>query len=322
MRIIQRKHRQSLRRRVANGEVDLEALGIKRLNVPQEVLDKMPLHTYTTDDPSLNHQQTGPFSATVSSGPPSPNQTAANDHNTISGVMFGTNSGHSPAGQNQQGYTVPSPQSITSSSTASCPRHVQFAQHTCPICLDDFESNVTSVRELPCGHIFHPECVDMFLKESSSLCPMCKKSVLPLGFCPDKVTNAMVRRERLVRRMRERVTLEVVEEPEVQRWLTQGRSLSVAAGARMASFHRQFGSASQRRISSAPTPGSVEMVSNPQALSADPQTPSRADTTLRREWGRNRLVQSLDNRRTVEDEDNAREAALPKCEHVLVKGTG
>jgi hypothetical protein len=61
------------------------------------------------------------------------------------------------------------------------------------------------VRELPCQHIFHPECVDAFLSTSSSLCPMCKKSALPRGYCPAIITNAMVRRERVVRRIRERV---------------------------------------------------------------------------------------------------------------------
>ena len=79
-----------------------------------------------------------------------------------------------------------------------------FSQPTCAICLDDFVPGGTTVRELPCKHIFHPECIDSFLRENSSLCPMCKKTVLPKGYCPAMVTNAMVRRERLVRRMRDR----------------------------------------------------------------------------------------------------------------------
>lgn len=79
-----------------------------------------------------------------------------------------------------------------------------FSQTTCPICLDDFAANESEVRELPCRHIFHPECIDLFLRDNSSLCPMCKKSALPPGYCPVKVTNLMVRRERLVRRMRDR----------------------------------------------------------------------------------------------------------------------
>src|SRR6266498_200827 len=200
MRIIQRKHRQNLRRRIADGEVDLEALGIKRLNVPQDLLDKMPLHTYIADEPSLGPLPLQPPGAPGSPTTNSANATAPNAPRTSDGVA-------------QREHREDGSKSMASISIGSNVPHGRFAQHTCPICLDDFESNVTQVRELPCGHIFHPECVDVFLRDSSSLCPMCKKSVLPLGYCPDKVTNAMVRRERLVRRMRERVTLEVVQVP-------------------------------------------------------------------------------------------------------------
>jgi hypothetical protein len=145
MHMIQRRQRTLLARRVARGEVDLEALGIKRLNVPQEVLDKMPQYTYTSKTEAL-------------------------------------------------------PPTMTKVGT----REVPFSQPTCPICLDDFVHGETTIRELPCNHIFHPECIDPFLKDNSSLCPMCKTSALPAGFCPVNVTNLMVRRERLVRRMRER----------------------------------------------------------------------------------------------------------------------
>lgn len=145
MNLLQRRQRIVLQRRVAAGEIDLEALGIKRLNVPQDVLDKMPIYVYTSKD--------GPVSTTETSG--------------------------------------------------TAPREVPFSQTTCPICLDDFVHGETHVRELPCNHIFHPECIDGFLRENSSLCPMCKKSALPHGYCPVRVTNLMVRRERILRRIRE-----------------------------------------------------------------------------------------------------------------------
>ena len=78
-----------------------------------------------------------------------------------------------------------------------------FLQPTCAICLDDFCAEESVVRELPCRHIFHAACVDAFLRENSSLCPLCKTSVLPKGYCPPVITNAMVRRERMLRRMRD-----------------------------------------------------------------------------------------------------------------------
>lgn len=164
MHCVQRKRREWLRRRVANGEVDLEALGIKRLTVPQDILDKMPLYVYVSDTPSTDVNGT----ETVSTQRDAEDTDGAVKEMTVSTEARG------------------------------------FSQPTCAICLDDFVSNETVVRELPCGHIFHPECIDSFLRENSSLCPMCKKSVLPRGFCPAVVTNAMVRRERMLRRMRTR----------------------------------------------------------------------------------------------------------------------
>lgn len=166
MHMVQRRQRRALQRRVANGEVDLEALGIKRLNVPQDILDKMPLYTYTSKsgEPLTN--------VTTTDQPP---KTEAN--------------------------TTEVPPTTPNGSVT---REVAFSQPTCPICLDDFVHNESTVRELPCNHIFHPECIDSFLRENSSLCPMCKKSSLPAGYCPVVVTNLMVRRERLVRRMRQR----------------------------------------------------------------------------------------------------------------------
>lgn len=151
MHIVQRHQRRNLQRRLERGEVDLESLGIKKMNVPQLMIDKMPKYVYTD-----------------SAAPAAPATTTTQSGNAIH------------------------------------PHPTSFSQTTCPICLDDFCSNETEVRELPCKHIFHPECIDIFLRDNSSLCPMCKKSALPPGYCPVKVTNLMVRRERLVRRMRER----------------------------------------------------------------------------------------------------------------------
>lgn len=77
-----------------------------------------------------------------------------------------------------------------------------YNQISCPICLDDFVDGETGIRELPCLHIYHMECIDPFLKTLSSLCPLCKVSVLPPGYLPDsiKLTNATVRRERILQR--------------------------------------------------------------------------------------------------------------------------
>ena len=51
----------------------------------------------------------------------------------------------------------------------------------CTICLDELANGVV-VRELPCGHLFHKECVDPWLMQRKQTCPMCL-----LGGGPDLV---------------------------------------------------------------------------------------------------------------------------------------
>lgn len=208
MHVLQRHRRVSLRRRVANGEVDLEALGIKRLTVPQDLLDRMPLYTYGSGAPV----------ATPTAARESILAEAADKLSTSSSRP----SSPIPTSRPKKPILTRAPHSF---------HPAPLSQPTCAICLDDFvpapdplqsSSSPTSqppagdaatdsvegpqtgtiVRELPCHHIFHPECVDSFLRDSSSLCPLCKKTALPKGYCPRVVTNAMVRRERMSRRIR------------------------------------------------------------------------------------------------------------------------
>lgn len=187
MHWLQRRRREALRQRVANGDVDLEALGIKRLTVPQNIVDKMPLFLYTCSGDETNNKQTEtaleiPTDTKVST-------------DTNEEVVNPSSSNNEPT---QEG--IP-PSSLTAHD------YLPHSQPTCPICLDDFESGQTTIRELPCLHIFHPECIDSFLSNNSSLCPMCKKSTLPRGYCPSKITNAMVTRERAIRRLRSSVAV-------------------------------------------------------------------------------------------------------------------
>lgn len=48
---------------------------------------------------------------------------------------------------------------------------------TCAICKEDYSAEVI-VRKLPCGHIFHGDCVIPWLKRVAS-CPMCRKNPIP-----------------------------------------------------------------------------------------------------------------------------------------------
>ncbi|MCJ1467728.1 hypothetical protein MMC07_006353 [Pseudocyphellaria aurata] len=255
MHCIQRKNRRALRRRVAAGDVDLEALGVKRLTVPQEALDKLATFTYVAEErPPIDTQRTELPVTT----PDVPMPDVDTNRRSVS----------------EPPYTVPSrPPSGSSPRATSClsspfpHRQLIYSQPTCPICLDDFQSHCTAVRQLPCQHIYHPDCIDAVLTKSSSLCPVCKRAVLPRGYCPEKITNAMVRRERQVRRRQQREASEVsaARLSSRDRGNVDAAVRPVAVGSRMASFHRQFGRSARiidggNRSSSAPAaPTAVEM---------------------------------------------------------------
>lgn len=187
MHMIQRRRRKSLRRRVESGEVDLEAAGIKRLTVPAYHVKEFPLFTYN-------------FEPDMISAPPTPISSA---HGPMSPRSIRSSRNHRRLDQR----SIISTGSIRSKRSSICGSVDTTAtnfQPACEICLVRFDHRITIIRELPCGHIFHPECIDEFLTKNSSLCPLCKHCMLPSGYSP-KITNGMVRRERAVRRLRERV---------------------------------------------------------------------------------------------------------------------
>ncbi|KAM0671309.1 hypothetical protein CWI42_091370 [Ordospora colligata] len=52
----------------------------------------------------------------------------------------------------------------------------EFINKGCIICLDDFEG-CSRVRHLGCGHVFHAECVDKWLRRNF-VCPTCRKRIV------------------------------------------------------------------------------------------------------------------------------------------------
>lgn len=188
MHISQYRARRDLRRRIAAGEIDLETLGIKRLTVPKEMIDAMPIKIYG-----------------ASSLPRSKSLSFAKEPTSSDTESRQSSSSPSPSSD-------PKHNSIASSLEVSQDIHSTpvdgFEQQSCAICLDDFVVNTTPVRHLPCNHIYHPHCIDPFLGTRSSLCPLCKQSVLPKGFVPSslQLTNQTVARERRLRLLRERAS--------------------------------------------------------------------------------------------------------------------
>lgn len=193
MHFIQARRRVSLRRRVQQGEINLEGMGIKRLTVPASEIDKFPLFTYNYEP----EREPEPEPESLPTSPTSPALPRQSKTRPGRGRPESIATPSSPLPISEKGLHSP----FASSTVAT------GYQPMCAICLEPYQNRVTIITELPCGHIFHPDCIGEFLGECSSLCPLCKACMLPRGYCP-KVTNSMVRRERAIRRLRDRVEME------------------------------------------------------------------------------------------------------------------
>jgi hypothetical protein len=238
MHVVQRRRRNALRQRVINGEVDLEALGVKRLTVPADYLSKLPVSPYVGEGEQgeKNMAQASP---------------SIDAETTLKGTLLSRRS------------SAPEAPPVMHASAL-------FAQSTCPICLDDFEPRESQVRELPCRHIFHVDCIDPFLLNNSSLCPICKQSVLPPGYCPPKITNMMVRRERLISRRQAQNARGHTHSP--------GNIVARLPGAYDSLRARVSGTSGSRRIFSAPSrtqsrPSDIEMTSRVLPVTVVPVVP-------------------------------------------------
>ncbi|KAK4862660.1 hypothetical protein LT330_002793 [Penicillium expansum] len=189
-RLVLRKRRAQLQRRINAGQVDIEALALNQMTAPEEVVNKMPLYTYLEIKP--------PAEATVLQ-----DDTLASPIEHDSGEK--TNSllpNEDNHAQDDAGIQKPEAAMIKPEQNDSrrSKYRLSHTQTTCAICLDDFVVGSSTVRELPCGHIFDAACIDPFLIQNCCLCPLCKKSVLPAGSYYISVTNEMVEREHLSRR--------------------------------------------------------------------------------------------------------------------------
>ncbi|OBR10090.1 Ring finger domain-containing protein [Colletotrichum higginsianum IMI 349063] len=192
MHLVQRRRRISLRRRVLSGEVDLEAMGIKRVTVPVNHVKGFPLFTYSFQ-PEM--------ASTPSTTRPPKSLRSPRSMRTDQRTISESTTARSRARR----------ASMNSSTSTVATNY----QPQCHICLENYLDRESIIRELPCGHIFHPECIDEFLSLNSSLCPICKRNMLPRNYCP-KITNGMVRRERAIRRLRERVVLDESDDEEAE----------------------------------------------------------------------------------------------------------
>jgi hypothetical protein len=316
MHLIQRSRRNSLRRRVARGEVNLEALGIKRLTVPQEFVEKLPMFTYSCQSTT---------SSPIPSWPKKSQNTTIAERQESGGGSSNANDTSNSQENTVTPISIPPIVGDSTTTQSSDPPHkfLPYSQPTCAICLDDFVSGVTPIRELPCGHIFHPECIDPFLGNNSSLCPMCKKSVLPAGYYPTNITNAMVRRERNLRALRSRVTIPD-EEGSENSHTSRSRFRTFSSGIRRIILPS---SAPPREMENAVPlqPQLVLMTSavpaevNPHASILGNEVSENLSPSLSRQEIAQRRIEELTSRQTFVEEMEAMDTRQqPKCKYLFM----
>lgn len=75
-------------------------------------------------------------------------------------------------GAQQQGLPREAIEKIRKTKFRRNPQTRPGEEEKCPICITEFADG-EEMRQLPCSHNFHPECVDTWLVQNSS-CPICK----------------------------------------------------------------------------------------------------------------------------------------------------
>ena len=282
MRYKQRRNRNALRQRIAAGQVDLETLGLKK-----------PPRMSQADVDALPRATYTPL-----------------EH------------GNQPSAR-----SVPT---NTPAVPPSSPR--DYNQVSCAICLDDYVADETTVRILPCRHIYHPDCIDPHLLSSNSLCPLCKAQVPTIAESTGQtdsnsitippITNAMVRRERYMRQIRERGAREsVVESP--TEWFQRrlGRPLFATVGVRTATRRQRASrevSTGELEMQAVPpdnsgpalNPESVPLPPSPVPASWLRTAPAQSDREAHREWARRRASALLHRQSRANGEPSTNTAAV------------
>ncbi|KAL4751274.1 hypothetical protein BDW72DRAFT_174052 [Aspergillus terricola var. indicus] len=222
--LLQRRRRENLQRQLEASAMDHQPYDLRPFSVPREFLARFPLYVYPGLDGSDNHGSHLNSGRCDSRDRTDMVQGAATEQMEAEKVDAEAEAHitkysssvrveetpvaeQGPKTANARSGNIPPPPCpygpfppTTADSELCCPRHIKRLSHPqtlCAICLDDFIPASSTVRELPCGHIYHPECIDVSLTQSSSLCPLCKKSVLGPGFFPMSIPDAVYGRDNM-----------------------------------------------------------------------------------------------------------------------------
>ncbi|KAL4928556.1 RING-H2 finger protein [Aspergillus undulatus] len=223
--LVQRRRREDMQRRLEAGQADYPQFDLQHIKVPRDFLARFPVYVYSASgaigeacSKQKPYDKDGPDQAaktqSVETTQPDTEKaletgayTARSSSSTQIEDASVTEQNQNPESANamieiflwRAGSSEPFPDPGNSAVSAS--KHtnrLSLSQTTCAICLDDFIPASSIVRELPCGHIYHPECIDASLTRSSSLCPLCKKSVLGPEFYPISAPQVVYQNSRRV----------------------------------------------------------------------------------------------------------------------------
>lgn len=143
---------------------------LARRSIPRELLEAMPLYTWLG--------QRGSQEITASQ--------EGRDAN-VAGLGTGGHGVRTDTNEQQldleaaAGIQMPEPALVNREGDPAEPappfRQGPHGQVVCAICLEDFVAGSSQVRELTCGHLFDPACIDQYLLGWNVQCPVCRASV-------------------------------------------------------------------------------------------------------------------------------------------------
>ncbi|CAG7918304.1 unnamed protein product [Penicillium olsonii] len=147
-RLVLRKRRDQFQRRVAAGQVDVEALALNQMKAPRDVVEKMPMYTYldlsSSSKTSVHRKSTSDDEAAADShdnaSPPPANQDTKQDDQSLN-----------DAGLKKPEAAVIEPGKQDKDNSTRNKYRLSHTQTTCAICIDDFVAGSSIVRELPCA---------------------------------------------------------------------------------------------------------------------------------------------------------------------------
>lgn len=149
------------------------------------ILDTFPIVKFdrTAVEPKDVEQQTRELTNWEVLDPPQPGESEPNEKQELKEEIQQAEAQAVPRARPQPEATVSDQGRPRTTSAMPDISPSAIGRETCPICIVDFEEG-DDLRVLPCEgkHRFHQECVDQWLLELSSSCPICREGMIGIIF--------------------------------------------------------------------------------------------------------------------------------------------